>query len=175
MAPTAGNSRKNVGLSTKTQRNGARSMNSTAMEDIDSVGLSQSSSDDGIMATIAQQMQATMEKKKKEKETKFLHAAQSELSKLLSEKASSFSNNVNEINKIFSEFQDAYARNEDQIRKLLDAILKEQLNLQIIFDEKNKNSIDMEKRREKEHIQALTRGRKACEEFDRLVGSLEPN
>ena len=77
MAPTASNSRKNVGLSTKTQRNGARSMNSTAMEDIDSVGLSQSSSDDGcvsydlgkysqvisrdsIMATIAQQMQGAI-------------------------------------------------------------------------------------------------------------------
>ncbi|THH02314.1 hypothetical protein EW145_g6764 [Phellinidium pouzarii] len=156
--------------------------NSMAMDDIDPImHPSQSgSSDDGVMATIAQQMQASMEKKKREKEIKFLQATQAELSKTLSERAHEFSDGVAGIDKSFTNFQDAYAANEDHIRKLWDAILQEQLKLQVSIAPICRvafvaTTADREKKREQEHIRALAHGRKACEEFQRLIDSLDPN
>ncbi|KAH8115117.1 hypothetical protein DFH11DRAFT_1688705 [Phellopilus nigrolimitatus] len=176
MPPNA-TAKKSGNTTSKNVRNAnPKKTGTTAMEDIDPiVHPSQSSSDDGMMATIAQQMQVSMEKKKKEKEVKFLQTAQVELTRNLSEKAHDFADGVAEMDKIFSDFQDAYAANEDHIRKLWDAILKEQLRLQVLIEEKQTAVVEREKRREEEHIQALTHGRKACEEFQRLIDSLDPH
>ncbi|KAI5115457.1 hypothetical protein M0805_001279 [Coniferiporia weirii] len=174
--PSNAAARKSGAAGRNTRGTNTQKANSMTMEDIDPImHPSQSSSDDGMMATIAQQMQASMEKKKKEKEAKFLQTAQAELTRTLSERAHEFADNVAEIDRIFSDFQDAYAVNEDNIRKLWDSILREQLKLQAFVNAKKKNAEECEKEREQEHIRALARGRKGCEEFQRLIDSLDPN
>ncbi|KLO08036.1 hypothetical protein SCHPADRAFT_944781 [Schizopora paradoxa] len=136
---------------------------------------SQSSSDDGLMATIAQQMQLSMEKKKKEKEGRVLQNAQKELIRIIRDKAQEFTDMAAGLDQIFEAFQLEYATNEDTIRKLWEAILKEQLKLHKIIEEKQKKASEYEQQREQKHIKALALGRKACEESNRLINSLNPH
>ncbi|KAL5524929.1 hypothetical protein ACEPAF_8798 [Sanghuangporus sanghuang] len=196
MAPNANANRKVAASSGRNVRNASIKKSNTGtlgIDDLDPiVQPSQSSSDDGMMATIAQKMQTSMEKRKKEREVRFLQAAQLEFSRILSEKAHELQDGVAEIDKIYSSFQDAYVANEDNIRRLWTAILEEQLKLHDLVDEKHRSTIEDEKCREKDHIQALAHCRKACEgrtpllygiretdysvpESQRLIDLLEPN
>ncbi|KAL5478690.1 hypothetical protein ACEPAI_1967 [Sanghuangporus weigelae] len=179
MAPNANANRRVAASSGRNARNASIKKSNTGtlgIDDLDPVVQpSQSSSDDGIMANIAQQMQTSMEKKKKEREVRFLQAAQSEFSRILSEKAHELQDGVAEIDKIYVGFQDAYVANEDNIRRLWTAIFEEQLKLHDLVDEKHGSTIEGEKRREKDHIQSLTHCRKACEESQRLIDLLEQN
>ncbi|EJD04877.1 uncharacterized protein FOMMEDRAFT_166633 [Fomitiporia mediterranea MF3/22] len=174
MAPKAGGVKKLEGPTGRNARRAsAKKTNSTTMEDVEpAIHPSQSSSDDGLMATIAQQMQASMEKKKKEREAKLLQMAQTELSKVFAEKAHDFADGVKDIEKIYTNFKDTYATNEDHIRRLWEAILNEQAKFQSFIEEKQELTSERERHRETEHIQALAHCRKACEESQRLVQSL---
>lgn len=127
-----------------------------------------------MMAAIAQQMQVSMEKKKKEKEAKFFQAAKTELNQMVDDRAAEFVECVAEIDGIYSDFQVAYATTEDDIRRLWIQILEEQKKLQALAVAKRKSNVEREMRREQGHTKALTHARKACEDMERLIVSLEP-
>ncbi|KAL5498112.1 hypothetical protein ACEPAH_2242 [Sanghuangporus vaninii] len=101
MAPNANANRKVAASSRRSARNASIKKSNTGtlgIDDLDPiVQPSQSSSDDGMMATIAQKMQTSMEKRKKEREVRFLQAAQLEFSRILSEKAHELQDGVTEM------------------------------------------------------------------------------
>ncbi|OCB87960.1 hypothetical protein A7U60_g4917 [Sanghuangporus baumii] len=101
MAPNANANRKVAASSGRNVRNASIKKSNTGtlgIDDLDPiVQPSQSSSDDGMMATIAQKMQTSMEKRKKEREVRFLQAAQLEFSRILSEKAHELQDGVAEM------------------------------------------------------------------------------
>ncbi|TDL16359.1 hypothetical protein BD410DRAFT_832128 [Rickenella mellea] len=172
--PSANRNSKGVAMS-KNDNTLKRALSMALTDDGDAaLPFSQASSDDGMMAAIAQQMQVSMEKKKKEKEMKLLQAAKNEMNKLVDDKAAEFTECVAEMDGIYSDFQFAHASAEDDIRKLWIQILEEQKKLQALAIAKYKSNVEREKRREQDHIKAMTHARKACEDMQRLIASLEP-
>ncbi|OCH91325.1 hypothetical protein OBBRIDRAFT_792374 [Obba rivulosa] len=132
------------------------------------------SSDDGaMMLAVAQQMQTSWEKKKREKEARFLQTTKAELDKCISGRIDEFANAVAEMNSIYEKFVTDYAAVEDEIRKIWVQILGEQQTIPTIADKKQTANIESDKQREREQVQGMAIAKKAMEDYNRLICSLE--
>ncbi|OBZ74415.1 hypothetical protein A0H81_05376 [Grifola frondosa] len=112
------------------------------------------SSDDstGIMAAVAQQMQSSWEKKRREKEAKFLQISKVELEKCITAKRDEYTNAVADMERIYEKFVLEYAQVEDDIRKIWIQLLKEQQKLLALAEHKHKQMLASEKEREKGQV-----------------------
>jgi len=123
------------------------------------------------MMVVAQQMQTSWEKKRREKETKFLQVAKAELDKCISARSTEFAKAVAEI--IYQKFVTDYAVAEDEIRKIWLETLAEQQTLPTTAEKKHKAYIESDKQRERGQVQAMAVVKKAVEDAHRLISSLE--
>ncbi|KIP11574.1 hypothetical protein PHLGIDRAFT_456401 [Phlebiopsis gigantea 11061_1 CR5-6] len=83
-------------------------------------------SDDNFAATIAQQVQSSWEKKKRESEARFLSTAKAELDRGGRERSREFVKEVDEMQAIMERFVSDYAAIEDKIRALWQQLLHAQ-------------------------------------------------
>ncbi|EPQ55784.1 hypothetical protein GLOTRDRAFT_138576 [Gloeophyllum trabeum ATCC 11539] len=132
------------------------------------------SSDDhgNMLAVVAQQMQVSWEKKKKDKEAKFLQVAKREVDKIVTQHADRFSNAVEEINTVYEQFVAEYAAAEDEIRALWTAIAKEQQAFIELAMEKKESGLHREKEREESQLDGMASCKRACEDLGSLITSL---
>ncbi|KAI0656318.1 hypothetical protein C8Q70DRAFT_347109 [Cubamyces menziesii] len=134
---------------------------------------SHSSDDAGIMAVVAAQMQTSWEKKRKEKETKFLQSAKSDLDKCIASRLEEYNTAVAEINAAYDKFVLEYAQMDDHIRRLWLQLQQEQQKLLALSEKKNKTMSDNDRDRETGQVKGMAIAKKAVEDFGKLVASLE--
>ncbi|CAL1702976.1 unnamed protein product [Somion occarium] len=135
---------------------------------------STSSDDNGIMAAVTQQMQATWEKKRKENEAKFLTLAKAELDRS-DEKADEFIEVTEKMDSIYARFLMDYASISDDIRRIMVALLDEHSSLLELARRKRKTIDEANRQREKGQVQGLAMTKKAVEDCNRLICSLDPS
>ncbi|KAI0078444.1 hypothetical protein K474DRAFT_1706496 [Panus rudis PR-1116 ss-1] len=126
------------------------------------------------MSTVAQQMQTTWEKKKRENETKFIEIAKTDLRYSGSASAKVFASEVQRMNAIYDDFLLEYAGICDEIRKTMVAISDENQAFLCMLQEKINKIAESDKEREKGQIQSMAMAKKAVEDATRLIESLEP-
>ncbi|KAI0920437.1 hypothetical protein AcV5_010168 [Taiwanofungus camphoratus] len=139
---------------------------------LDNTKQSMSSDDAGVMAAVAQQMQTSWEKKRKEKENTFFQEAKVELSKCVSTRTDKFAEAIEEMNGVYEKFVLDYASVEDNIRKLWAQLLEEQEKLLNLSEQKHRRLIETEKEREKGQVQGMAMAKKAMEDFNQLINLL---
>jgi len=132
-----------------------------------------SSDDAGLMAVVAQEMQSSWEKKRKEKEGRFLQQAKSELDACISSTTAEFADAVTEIDGIYEKFVFDYAAVEDEIRQIWVQLLAEQQKLLRLAEQKYKSTAEHENEREKGQVQGMAIAKRAMEDFNRLIQSLQ--
>ncbi|KDQ54497.1 hypothetical protein JAAARDRAFT_38168, partial [Jaapia argillacea MUCL 33604] len=155
----------------------AKAVNADAdLEEILQLSQQSASSDDaGLVAFVTQHYQASVEKKKKEKEAKFIQWVNQELDKCLSQHMQRFAKNVEEMNAAYEGFTMEYAAAEDEIRSIWSQILNEQRKLLVHVEEKVKVSLEANTEREEGHVEGLVSAKSACEDMSRLIVSLNPS
>ncbi|KAH9893949.1 hypothetical protein C8Q73DRAFT_693890 [Cubamyces lactineus] len=134
---------------------------------------SHSSDDAGIMAVVAAQMQTSWEKKRKEKETRFLQTAKSDLDKCIASRLEEFNTAVAEINAAYDKFVFEYAQVDDHIRRLWLQLQQEQQKILTLSERKNKTVSDNDREREAGQVKGMAIAKKAVEDFGKLVASIE--
>ncbi|RDX44100.1 hypothetical protein OH76DRAFT_1409469 [Lentinus brumalis] len=132
-----------------------------------------SSDDTGFMAAVAAQMQSSWEKKRKEKETKYLQMAKADLNACIGGRLEEYSAAMTDLNSTYEKFVLDYAQVEDQIRKLWLQLLQEQQKLLALSDKKHKAAGETDKEREKGQVKGMAIAKKAVEDFGYLISSLE--
>ncbi|KAI0759112.1 hypothetical protein C8Q74DRAFT_1301937 [Fomes fomentarius] len=133
----------------------------------------QLSDDAGIMAAVAAQMQSSWEKKRKDKETRYLQNAKEELDKCISGRLEEYITAIVELNGVYENFVIQYAQVEDQIRKLWLQLLQEQQKLLSLAEKKQESAVVNDKDREKGQVKGMAIAKKAVEDFGVLISSLE--
>ncbi|KAI0042637.1 hypothetical protein FA95DRAFT_1682437 [Auriscalpium vulgare] len=142
--------------------------------DIDSFFASQQStgSDDGMMTLIAQQVQASLEKKNKQRDAKYVQATKNELQKVLKGRAAEVLELKDELSGRVEDFMTEYAENEDAIRALWLDISKHRDELMTSTRKEGDQLAEAERSRAEECVGPLTRYKAACDEVNRTVASL---
>ncbi|KAI0668840.1 hypothetical protein C8Q78DRAFT_1043269 [Trametes maxima] len=125
------------------------------------------------MTAVAAQMQNSWEKKRKEKETKYLLSAKAELDKCISGRLEEFSRAIADLNTAYERFVFEYAQTDDNIRKLWLQLQHEQNKLLMLSEKKHKTMLDNDREREKGQIRGMAVAKKAVEDFGSLIYSLE--
>ncbi|KAI0776800.1 hypothetical protein BD413DRAFT_229703 [Trametes elegans] len=131
------------------------------------------SDDAGIMAAVAAQMQSSWEKKRKEKEAKFMHNAKAEIDKCISSRLEEYSVAIADLNTAYDKFVFEYAQVDDRIRKLWLDLQQEQQYLLIMSEKKHKAMLDQDREREKGQVKGMAMAKKAVGDFGNLISSLE--
>ncbi|EPS97308.1 hypothetical protein FOMPIDRAFT_1052520 [Fomitopsis schrenkii] len=124
------------------------------------------------MAVVAQTMQSSWEKQRKEKEIAFFKNAQNTLDECLASHREDFLGAVADMNAAYEKFVQDYAVVEDEIRKLLLQLSREQQKIRDLAEAKHKKMVESEKVRERGHVQGMAVAKKAMEDFNRLANSL---
>ncbi|KAI0370845.1 hypothetical protein BV20DRAFT_965894 [Pilatotrama ljubarskyi] len=125
------------------------------------------------MAAVAAQMQTSWEKKRKEKETKFLQEARAELDKCITTRLEEYNAAIADINATHEKFVLEYAQVEDHIRKMWLQLQQEQSRTLILSEKKYKEMADNDRDREKGQVKGMAIAKKAVEDFGKLTCSLE--
>ncbi|KAJ3525303.1 hypothetical protein NM688_g8422 [Phlebia brevispora] len=125
--------------------------------------LSQSSDDTGFMAAMAQQVQSTWQKKKKENEEKFLQTAKKELEKCGASRAEEFTEVLEEMQAIYEQFAMDYAKAEDSIRAKWQQLLDVQEKCLQYSKNKHTMVVEADKAREKGQVKGMAISKKAVE------------
>ncbi|KAI0651274.1 hypothetical protein C8Q79DRAFT_932478 [Trametes meyenii] len=131
------------------------------------------SDDAGIMTAVAAQMQNSWEKKRREKETRFLHGAKADLDKCIAGRLEEFSTAIADLNTAYEKFVFEYAQADDNIRKLWLQLQHEQNKLLILSEKKHKTILENDGEREKGQVKGMAIAKKAVEDFGNLISSLE--
>ncbi|KAM5530840.1 hypothetical protein V8D89_015484 [Ganoderma adspersum] len=121
------------------------------------------SDETGLMAAVATQMQTSWEKKRKEKETKFIHNAKQDLDKCLSDRIEEYVAATTELNSAYEKFVLDYAQVEDQIRKLWLQLTHDQQKLLDVSKKRQKETQHNDSEREKGQVKGLAIAKKAVE------------
>ncbi|PCH43038.1 hypothetical protein WOLCODRAFT_153090 [Wolfiporia cocos MD-104 SS10] len=129
------------------------------------------------MAAVAQQMQSTWEKKRKEKETKYFQEMKASLDHCVSSdriltRTTEFREAGDEMNALYEKFVMDCATVEDEIRKLWEQLLSEQRKLLTLAEQKHKRVMESENERERGQVQGMAIAKRAIEDFNKLVTSL---
>ncbi|KAF7969241.1 hypothetical protein HWV62_27448 [Athelia sp. TMB] len=133
---------------------------------------SMSSSDADLVAVVAQQMKAASEKKRKDKDKRFLQFAEKELNKTIVKKQEEFAKNAEEIADLFENFVVSYASAEDDIRKIWVKIQEEQKTLLNIVARLHTSAILQSSEREQGQLKGLANVKRACEDSQKLLEKL---
>ncbi|KAF7965375.1 hypothetical protein HWV62_44097 [Athelia sp. TMB] len=152
---------------------------------------SMSSSDADLVAVVAQQMKgepvcglstrmaqlmrqnvAASEKKRKDKDKRFLQFAEKELNKTIVKKQEEFAKNTEEIADLFENFVVSYASAEDDIRKIWVKIQEEQKTLLHIVARQHASAILQSSEREQGQLKGLANVKRACEDSQKLLEKL---
>ncbi|KAI0830188.1 hypothetical protein BC628DRAFT_984602 [Trametes gibbosa] len=131
------------------------------------------SDDAGIMAAVAAQMQTSWEKKRKEKESKFLQSARNDLDKCITGRLEEYRAAVTDMNAVYETFVLQYAQVDDHIRKLWLQLQHEHQTIQALAEKKNTAMVSNDLEREKGQVKGMAIAKKAVEDFGKLVGTLE--
>ncbi|KAI0717719.1 hypothetical protein C8T65DRAFT_640555 [Cerioporus squamosus] len=132
-----------------------------------------SSDDTGFMAAVAAQMQSSWEKKRKEKETKYMQTAKADLNACITGRVEEYSGAMVDLNSTYEKFVLDYAQVEDRIRKLWLQLLQEQQKLLALSDKKHKAAVETDTEREKGQVKGMAIAKKAVEDFGSHIASLE--
>lgn len=120
-------------------------------------------SDDNFAATMAQQVQSSWEKKKRENEARFLATAQKELDACGKQKATLFVREAEEMQAILDRFASDYAAVEDKIRGLWQELLVSQSRALESDKKRYAEAIEWDKDREKGQVRGMAISKKAVE------------
>ncbi|KAI1790598.1 hypothetical protein LXA43DRAFT_486213 [Ganoderma leucocontextum] len=129
--------------------------------------------DTGLMAAVATQMQTSWEKKRKEKETRFIHNAREDIDKCLADRNEEYAAATTELNRAYEKFVFDYAQVEDQIRKLWLQLVHDQEKLLDISNKRQKANETNDSEREKGQVKGMAIAKKAVEDFSVVISSLE--
>ncbi|KAF9813291.1 hypothetical protein IEO21_05675 [Rhodonia placenta] len=124
------------------------------------------------MTVVAQQMQNSWEKKRKDKEAKYFQEAQALLTKCIAQRTEEFTEAAEELDDKYEKFVLEYASVEDEIRNLWTQLLKEQQKLLLLAEQKHQGVRECEKERERGQVQGMAIAKKAMEDCSRLVTTL---
>ncbi|KAI0742731.1 hypothetical protein C8Q80DRAFT_1190498 [Daedaleopsis nitida] len=127
----------------------------------------------GLLATVATQMQSSWEKKRKERESKYLHNAKEELEKCIFGRSEEYTDAITELNSAYEKFVFEYAQVEDDIRKLWMQLLQEQQKLLALSERKSKAARENDEERERGQVKGMAVAKKAVEDFGHLISSVE--
>ncbi|KAI0341263.1 hypothetical protein BDW22DRAFT_342948 [Trametopsis cervina] len=133
---------------------------------------SDGSEDSGLMAAVAKQVQSTLEKKKRDNETRFLAGAKAELLKSASAEVSDFEDAINEMKAHFDTFIMQYAAAEDNIRSLWEELLVAHQEYVAGIEQQHAVVVESEVAREKGQVKGMAVSKKAVEDFETLISSL---
>ncbi|GJE99373.1 tuberous sclerosis 2 protein-like protein [Phanerochaete sordida] len=129
-------------------------------------------SDEGFAVTVAQQVQTSWEKKKRENEAKFLAAARAELDACGKEKTACFVKEANDMQVILDRFVSDYAAVEDRIRNLWQELLVAHAASLETSKKHHAAAVDMDQTREKGQVRGMAISKKAVEDCGKLIFSL---
>ncbi|EAU86295.1 hypothetical protein CC1G_08019 [Coprinopsis cinerea okayama7 len=131
-----------------------------------------SSEDQQIERILAERIAAAKEKKRQERDQRFLDGASTSLNKILDEAEEEVQSTAEAIDKLFSQFVEEYAAIEDRIHHLWTEILKRHQFIEGLLQEKHKLSLELAKKCEDKHIHGLSKMKGACKQFEAAVQSL---
>ncbi|PIL25918.1 hypothetical protein GSI_11671 [Ganoderma sinense ZZ0214-1] len=121
------------------------------------------------MTAVATQMQTSWEKKRREKEARFIHNAKQDLDKCLSERIEEYAAATAELNSAYEKFVLDYAQAEDRIRKLWLQLAHDQQKLLArivdISKKRQKANEINDSEREKGQVKGLAIAKKAVEDI----------
>ncbi|KAI8972545.1 hypothetical protein BD414DRAFT_510325 [Trametes punicea] len=106
---------------------------------------------------------ASWEKKRKEKETKFLETAKADLEKCIATRVEEYSAAVADLNAAYYKFVLDYAQTDDRIRKLWLQLQHGQQSLATLSQKKHGAMIEVDKEREKGQVKGMAIAKKAVE------------
>ncbi|RPD77064.1 hypothetical protein L226DRAFT_569275 [Lentinus tigrinus ALCF2SS1-7] len=121
------------------------------------------SDDTGFMAAVAAQMQSSWDKKRKEKEAKYLQTSKAELNACITSRLEEYTAAMMDLNSAYDKFVLDYAQVDDQIRKLWLQLLQEQQKLLALSEKKHKTAVETDKEREKGQVKGMAIAKKAVE------------
>ncbi|KAF8589115.1 hypothetical protein K439DRAFT_1629020 [Ramaria rubella] len=133
---------------------------------------SQPSSDDGMAAALVQKIHSGMEKKRKEKEARYLAVHKKETSETIARTAQEFNAYCDEIDKTFEDFNAAYAKNEDEIRATWVKIIKAYAPFIAQIRELLAAEAEQETTREEQQVLGIAYQKKSEETLERIIVSL---
>ncbi|KAF8488072.1 hypothetical protein JB92DRAFT_1453918 [Gautieria morchelliformis] len=154
----------------------SRSKSKSTMPDFDEVPLlSQPSSDDGVAAALIQKMHSTTEKRRKERDARYLKTYRKETLEINARSTLGFNDCCDEIEKAFADFFMAYAKSEDEIRATWVKIVKAHEPFTVYIREQIAAEIQQEKEREDRQLLGIAYHKKSEESLDRIIESLLKN
>lgn len=124
-------------------------------------------------ALIAQQVNAAREKRREEKESKFLKTTEHLLEHELDKPRKAFSSMVKEVAKAYSGFQSEYATCEDNIRKLWCQLSEEHGKLETLERAFHVKYECTGKEFEDSEIAGLSKMAASCEEVEAIVDKMQ--
>ncbi|TCD60200.1 hypothetical protein EIP91_010550 [Steccherinum ochraceum] len=136
---------------------------------------SQDSDDAGMMELVAQKMQTSWEKKRKDQEQKFLQGAKTELAVCGNGHAEEFASAIKQMDSIYEQFLMDYATICDDIRRILTGIAEEQKKFMTVMTRQQKSVIESDKEREASQINGLAMAKKAIADHLDLIEALSPS
>lgn len=148
-------------------------------QDIDELSIlgSQSSNSDESAAfekALVQHYAAAQEKKRLEKEKKFVEQASVLIQKDLSRPTEALKEFSERMETIYSTFVDEYAATEDKIHRIWSDILAEYHAFETIVRRKYEAGSGLAKDAEKQHLSGLAKIQKACEDCENTIATVVP-
>ncbi|RXW17706.1 hypothetical protein EST38_g8148 [Candolleomyces aberdarensis] len=147
-------------------------------DDFDFLGSQDSNNGEGLppalQEAIVKQYIASKEKKKQEKERRFLEQASTMLKKDLSKASQELQTATEAMETEYTKFVNEYAATEDRIYHLWSEILKEHLTLAALIQKKYDAGLTTAKGVEKQHISGLSKLKSSCQDFESIIGKMAP-
>ncbi|TFK27579.1 hypothetical protein FA15DRAFT_613700 [Coprinopsis marcescibilis] len=131
---------------------------------------SSAGSDDHLLEKVlAERLAVAREKKRQERDKKFLDGASTKLNEALSQCAGEVRSAAESMEEIYSKFLLEYAASEDRIYHLWSAILKEHQHMEALIQNKIVAGTGSTKQCETRHISGLSKVKGACNDFESIM------
>ncbi|KAH6912661.1 hypothetical protein BKA70DRAFT_1264567, partial [Coprinopsis sp. MPI-PUGE-AT-0042] len=123
---------------------------------------------------IAERLAAAQEKKKQERDKRFLDGAATKLDNLLSNPIDMMKAATESIEEVHAKFLMDYAAASDRIHNIWAEILKHQLALETLMRDKRDAALELAKLIEGKHVSGLSKMKGVVDEYDVIIQSLVP-
>ncbi|KAK7680862.1 hypothetical protein QCA50_016172 [Cerrena zonata] len=127
-----------------------------------------------IMSMVTHQLQSNWEKKRKDHEAKFLDVSKAELSQVAADRVEDFTDITSQMDSIYAQFLLEYATVCDDIRRAMVSLLEDQQQLIELVRKKSNGIQEADREREKDHVQGMAVVKKAVQDSNQLLRSLDP-
>ncbi|KAF8553624.1 hypothetical protein OG21DRAFT_1485279 [Imleria badia] len=124
-----------------------------------------------VYAKAVAEFKVTWQKQKKEKERKFMKAANAELDEHVDRKQREVKGIMNDMEETYQEFLLKYATNEDKMREVVVKIVEAQKTLVALSVRKHQETMEAASNLEESQLEGIRQIKQTCQDFEGMTES----